>query len=92
MVVKKVLVNTFHGALKQHQAQAVNFLLATPKALLADDVGLGKTIEAIAYITELKDDGEFAGDETARYSELVKIQGTVQRPLGCRTYLQRPQV
>jgi superfamily II DNA or RNA helicase len=43
----------FTGELQPHQQRAVEWLDATPKALLADDVGLGKTIEVIGHLCSL---------------------------------------
>ena len=62
MVVKKTSPGTFCGTLTPHQFEGTSWLLETPRALLADDTGLGKTIEAIAFVGVLKDRGELRGD------------------------------
>jgi SNF2 family DNA or RNA helicase len=46
--------------LKSYQVAAIEFLARTPKALLADDVGLGKTVEAIAHLCSLVATNELA--------------------------------
>lgn len=46
----------FTGTLKPHQREGVDWLLTHPKAVLADDVGLGKTIQALALIGRLEED------------------------------------
>lgn len=43
----------FRGDLQPHQAEGVHWLLQRPRALLADDVGLGKTVQALALIGTL---------------------------------------
>jgi hypothetical protein len=43
----------FAGELEPHQERAVEWLDATPKGLLADDVGLGKTAEVIGHLCSL---------------------------------------
>lgn len=48
----------FQGALLPHQRDGLEWLLATPRALLADDVGLGKTIQVLALVGALKDAGD----------------------------------
>lgn len=48
----------FDGELQPHQEQAVEWLEATPKALLADFCGAGKTLEAIGLISSLLAKGE----------------------------------
>lgn len=50
----------FRGTLKPHQTQGVKWLLDHPHAVLADDVGLGKTIQALALIAELDAAGQLA--------------------------------
>jgi SNF2 family DNA or RNA helicase len=50
------LVNTpltFSGSLHPHHEEAVSWLLNHPKAVLADDVGLGKTPTALAHVADL---------------------------------------
>lgn len=42
------------GVLPPHQKAGVQFLLDHPKVLLADDVGLGKTVQAAAALAVLK--------------------------------------
>jgi SNF2 family DNA or RNA helicase len=46
-------VITTTPTLHPHQTEAVAFLLERPKAILADDPGLGKTAVAAAYLTRL---------------------------------------
>ncbi len=48
-----ILPYDFVGELHLHQREAVEWLLGTSKALLADDVGLGKTIEVLALLSFL---------------------------------------
>lgn len=48
----------FNGDLRPHQRTGLAFLLDHPNALLADDVGLGKTPTALAYIGRLAERGE----------------------------------
>ena len=50
----------FAGTLKPHQREGVAWLLERPNAVLADDVGLGKTIEALALIGRLEEAGELS--------------------------------
>lgn len=47
--------NWFAGDLQPHQRPALDFLLGHPHAVLADDVGLGKTPTALAYIGKLEE-------------------------------------
>jgi SNF2 family DNA or RNA helicase len=47
----------FHGTLTPHQEAGVGWLLDHPHAVLADDVGLGKTVQALAYIAKLEERG-----------------------------------
>jgi hypothetical protein len=49
---------SFRGLLEPHQRDALSFLIATPRALLADDTGLGKTIQparALGRVAPLPD-------------------------------------
>ncbi|MCU1591972.1 MAG: hypothetical protein JWP11_3228 [Frankiales bacterium] len=48
----------FTGVLLPHQAAAQPWLYAHPRSLLADDVGLGKTVTALALLCELQERGE----------------------------------
>ncbi len=48
----------FEGTLKSHQREGVAWLLERANAVLADDVGLGKTIEALALIGKLEEAGQ----------------------------------
>ncbi|MEI5672627.1 MULTISPECIES: DEAD/DEAH box helicase [unclassified Nocardioides] len=48
----------FRGSLKHHQSEGLAWLLERPNAVLADDVGLGKTVQALAYIGELDAAGQ----------------------------------
>jgi SNF2 family DNA or RNA helicase len=48
----------FRGTLMPHQKTAVKWLTRRPKAVLADDVGLGKTATAIGLVAELFEAGE----------------------------------
>lgn len=48
----------FQGTLKPHQRAGVEWLLDTPRALLADDVGLGKTVQVIGMLAQLAHDGD----------------------------------
>ena len=48
----------FIGTLETHQAEAVDRLRTMPRALLADVVGLGKTVTALAHICDLYERGE----------------------------------
>lgn len=45
----------FNGVLEPYQREGVEFLLDRPNAILADDVGLGKTPQALAYIGRLEE-------------------------------------
>lgn len=47
----------FEGTLNPHQREGVAWLLERPNAVLADDVGLGKTVEALALIGKLEEAG-----------------------------------
>ena len=51
-------MSTFAGKLLPHQLAGLEFLLAEPRAVLADEVGLGKTVQAAALIGALADAGE----------------------------------
>ncbi|EFQ83220.1 helicase C-terminal domain protein [Aeromicrobium marinum DSM 15272] len=55
----------FTGSLEPHQLDAADWLMDHPRALLADDVGLGKTVEAIAYIARLDYAGELPEGRTS---------------------------
>ncbi len=44
--------------LHDHQREAVEFLEGHPRAILADDVGLGKTFSALGYLALLRERGE----------------------------------
>lgn len=46
----------FKGVLEDHQRAGLEWLLSTPRALLADDVGLGKTIQVLAMLAHLRQD------------------------------------
>jgi len=52
MAVKAVekVVQLPGGALRPFQAEALDFMKAHPFVLIADDVGLGKTVEALAWV------------------------------------------
>src|SRR4030042_1173376 len=43
-----LIVENFHGTLKPFQCRGVRFLVGSKRSLLADSVGLGKTVEALA--------------------------------------------
>ena len=45
------------GALPPHQMEGIQFLWDHPKALLADDVGLGKTVQTAALLAALREQG-----------------------------------
>ncbi len=45
------------GVFFPHQAEGIDWLKAHPKALLADDVGLGKTVQTLAYDAHLEEQG-----------------------------------
>jgi SNF2 family DNA or RNA helicase len=45
----------FNGTLKPHQREGLAWLKGRPRAVLADDVGLGKTIQALALIGQLEE-------------------------------------
>lgn len=47
----------FAGKLHPFQRTAVKFLLEHPNAVLADDVGLGKTVSVLSYIAHLEEAG-----------------------------------
>lgn len=49
---------TFQGELYPHQAQGLAFLQTQPRAILADEVGLGKTVQLAALIGWLADTGD----------------------------------
>jgi hypothetical protein len=53
------------GQLTADQSAAVEWLLEHPRALLADDVGRGKTIVTIAYIGQLGHRGLLGGDNAS---------------------------
>ncbi len=55
MTTEAIRTEHFLGTLLPHQAQAVTWLLAHPKAVLADDVGLGKTVTTCALIGHVLD-------------------------------------
>ncbi|WGL51601.1 DEAD/DEAH box helicase [Nocardioides sp. BP30] len=44
---------TLSAPLKEHQRTGVDWLVKRPRAVLADDVGLGKTVTALGLIAEL---------------------------------------
>lgn len=48
----------FEGDLRPHQSEAVAWLMERPKAVLADDVGLGKTPTVLALIGDLAEAGQ----------------------------------
>jgi SNF2 family DNA or RNA helicase len=48
----------FKGSLYPHQRQGLAFLLSQHRAVLADDVGLGKTVQVAALIGSLVDSGD----------------------------------
>lgn len=52
------MTGAFSGTLRPHQQAGLDFLLDHPNALLADDVGLGKTPTTLAYIDSLAEQGE----------------------------------
>jgi SNF2 family DNA or RNA helicase len=52
------LTGAFVGSLKPHQSDGLTWLLEHKRALLADDVGLGKTVQALALIGALLDAGD----------------------------------
>ncbi|MFW3171163.1 helicase-related protein [Geodermatophilus sp. CPCC 206100] len=45
------------GRLRQHQADGVAFMMATPKTMCADPVGAGKTVQAAGVIAHLVEAG-----------------------------------
>ena len=47
----------FNGILYPHQNGGLDFLLKQSRAVLADDVGLGKTVQVAAMIGSLADSG-----------------------------------
>ena len=49
---------TFKGELREYQEQAKGLILTREKALLALDLGTGKTVVSIAAIEELRDRGD----------------------------------
>ena len=49
-------MKTFTGDLHPHQADGLSALLTNPRLVLADDVGLGKTVQAAALVGSLHDD------------------------------------
>ncbi len=51
-------MSTFVGELLPHQEAGLAFLLTQPRCILADEVGLGKTVEAAAPIGALADSGD----------------------------------
>ncbi len=55
MTAEAMGTGRFLGTLLPHQAQGVAWLLAHPKAVLADDVGLGKTVTTCALIGHILD-------------------------------------
>ena len=54
----KLKVKGFRGELKDFQRKGVAWLLVTKRGLLADQCGLGKTIQSICMLQHLKDRGE----------------------------------
>ncbi len=46
---------TFEGELREFQKEGLSFLLANPRTLLADEVGLGKTVQALACLAAAKE-------------------------------------
>ncbi|EWS99884.1 hypothetical protein N865_19965 [Intrasporangium oryzae NRRL B-24470] len=54
-------MSMFHGNLHPHQAAGVAFLQGHPSALLADEPGLGKTVQAAAAIGAFWDEVTFSG-------------------------------
>jgi superfamily II DNA or RNA helicase len=46
------------GRLRQHQAQGVALMAATPKTMCADPVGAGKTVQAAGLIAHLVEAGD----------------------------------
>ncbi len=51
---------TLHATLHAHQRVALNWLAGRQRAVLADDVGLGKTITSLAHAACLTDVGELS--------------------------------
>lgn len=57
-----------HADLNPHQQDALGWLLDRPRALLAHEVGLGKTVTTLAYIAALDARGELARTHAGRQS------------------------
>jgi len=51
-------MDTFTGTLYPHQSAGLAFLQAQPRGVLADDVGLGKTVQLAALVGHLADSGQ----------------------------------
>lgn len=58
MVPKSVTVPELKANLFDYQKTGLMWLLVTPRALLADSTGLGKTLHALAYLQVLKSKGK----------------------------------
>jgi SNF2 family DNA or RNA helicase len=67
----------FVGTLKPHQAEGVAWLLDRHNAVLADDVGLGKTVQALAYIGAL----DARGDLVRRPNSICRVLWITDAPL-----------
>lgn len=66
-----------------HQLEAVEWLRNHPKALLADDVGLGKTIEVAAYLCSLVTEKKFIlGHERILWITSASLIGQTAAELG----------
>lgn len=57
-----------HADLNPHQQDALAWLLDRPRALLAHEMGLGKTVTTLAYIAALEARGELAKTHAGRQS------------------------
>ena len=73
---------TFRGTLLPHQEAGLAFLRSQPRAILADEVGLGKTVQAAALIGSLHDSGELPAPKPDRLPVLwVTKAGLVTQTL-----------
>lgn len=61
------------GSLHDYQNEAVEYLGRTPRALLALDVGMGKTVVALAHVGRLYDTGQLVHGATEDSSRVLIV-------------------